>query len=249
MSKVQKPPLPQRVRTKLRRLGERSRRIGAGGDYRFVFIVTYGRTGSTLLQKLLNTLPGHYVAGENHGLLRGLYESWRDAMVLKEKYGWGHQATDHPWHGALMADPDGYAKALGAAVVEHVLKPPRGARVVGFKEIRYLGHDDLTGYLDFIGRVFSPALFVVNTRSVEQVSQSAWWKTADKDKLAANVAEFEAVTDRLAAERPDRFVKIDYATWTTDPEALRPVYALLGMDFDRETVARTLEVRLEHMRG
>jgi hypothetical protein len=247
--KIIKPPLPVRIHTKWRRLTSRLSRLplGGAGAARYLFIVTYGRTGSTLLQKLLGSIPGYYVAGENHNSLHGIFEAWRNATILKTKYGWGHEPIDHPWHGADAADPDGYARALVAAFIAHVLRPPRGTRVAGFKEIRYLTAD-LRDYLLFIDRFFAPAVFVINTRSVDEVSRSAWWKDADKAELAANVARFEAITDALVAEFPDRFVKIDYASWTKDPEAMRPVFAMLGEPFDADLVARTLSVRLEHMR-
>ena len=248
MSRITKPPLPQRIATKWRRLRNRVARLGAPPPRRYVFIVTYGRTGSTLLQKLLGSIPGHYMAGENHNCLHGVFDAWRNATILKAKYGWGHEGPDHPWHGSDVADPDGYARGMVAAFVAHILRPPRGATTVGFKEIRYLT-EDLREYLLFIDRFLAPATFVINTRSVDQVAQSAWWKDADKAKLVADVARFEAITDALVAEFPDRFVKIDYARWTRDPEALRPVFALLGAAFDAPRVAATLAVRLEHMRG
>lgn len=248
-AKIIKPPLPVRLRTKWRRFKSWASRlpIGMTPPERYLFIVTYGRTGSTLLQKLLGSIPGYYVAGENYNSLHGTFVAWHNATTLKEKYGWGHESIEHPWHGADAADPDAYARAMVEAFVTHVLRPPRGKTTVGFKEIRYLT-DDLRDYLLFIDRFLSPAIFVINTRSVDQVAQSAWWKDADKDQLAANVARFEAITDALVAEFPDRFIKIDYARWTRDPEALRPLYKLLGAGFDPAQIAETLSVRLEHMR-
>ena len=248
---MSKPGIAARARVKLRRLTGRLQRLPlpfAPPPAGHVFIVTYGRTGSTLLQKLLDAIPGYYVAGENHDSLRGVFEAWRNASILKVKYGWGHQASDHPWHGAHAADPDGYARAMVAAFVAHILRPPRGSRVIGFKEIRYLT-GDLRDYLLFIDRFMAPAKFVINTRSVDAVARSAWWKDADKAQLAADIARFEAITSALAAEFPDRFTVIDYAEWTRDPEALRPVYAMLGARFDAAAIAATLSVRLEHMRA
>lgn len=243
------PPIGQRITTKLRRLRSKAARVGGGaGIERYLFVVTYGRTGSTLLQKILNRLPATYIAGENHDALYGVFDAWRNATTLKAKYGWGHQADDHPWHGALAADPDGYARAMVAAFVAHILKPPRGVTTVGFKEIRYL-IPDLREYLLFLDRFLAPAVFVINTRAVDQVAQSAWWKSVDKDTLAADVARFEAITDALVADFPDRFVKVDYAAWTKDPEALRPVMAKLGVPFDAAAIGDVLGVRLEHMRG
>ncbi len=243
-----KPNLTTRVGTRLKRYRERLRRAGpAVRPERFVFIVTYGRTGSTLLQKVLNAMPGVYVAGENYDIVRGLFEAWRSATVLKEKYGWGHQAVDHPWHGALAADPAAFARALADGFVATILKPPRGTRTVGFKEIRYLT-PDLGEQLEFMATAFAPAMFVFNTRAVDEVSRSAWWQDVDKSTLAADVARFETITDAYVASHPDTCVKVDYARWTTDPEVLRPVHDLLGAPFDPAAVAALLSVRLEHLR-
>ena len=243
-----KPSLTVRVRTRLKRYHERLRRAGpAVRPERFVFIVTYGRTGSTLLQKVLNAISGVYVAGENYDITRGLFEAWRSATVLKDKYGWGHQAADHPWHGALAADPAGFARALADAFVTTVLKPPRGTRTAGFKEIRYLTAD-LGQQLEFMAAAFAPALFVFNTRGVDEVSRSAWWRDVDKGDLAADIARFDAITDAFAATHPAACVKLDYARWTADPEALRPVHDLLGAPFDAAVVGALLSVRLEHLR-
>ena len=41
--------------------------------YNFVFIFTYGRSGSTLLMGLLNSLPHYCIRGENNNLLHRLY--------------------------------------------------------------------------------------------------------------------------------------------------------------------------------
>ena len=213
------------------------------------FIVTYGRTGSTLLQKILGTLPGYYMAGENYNTLYGIYIAHRNAGVLARKYGPGYQKIDHPWHGACAADPDLFARRMIDAFVSTILRPPRGSRVIGFKEIRYLDIlDDLYDYLMFMGDYFRPAKFVINTRMFEDVAKSSWWQEWDQGKLAADITRFNDITDRVVAEHPDRFVKVAYEDWTTDPDALRPMFATLGEEFDREKVADILGVKLTHTR-
>ncbi len=242
-----KPSLKVRITTRLRRYAERLRRIGPVAQPEgWVFIITYGRSGSTLLQKLLNTMDGVYVAGENLNVLRGLFEAWRNARVTSIKYGTGHQAVGDPWYGALAVDPDAFARQIGEAFLASVLRPPRGSRIVGFKEIRYLV-PDLAEQLDFMAQVFVPARFIFNRRDVGAVAQSGWWKDADQQKLADDVAQFDAITDAYVAAHPDRCVKLDYEIWTRDPDALRPVFALLDRPFDAVAVADVLAVRLDHM--
>src|SRR5471032_449985 len=45
-----------------------------------LFIVTYGRSGSTLLQGLLNAIPGYRIYGENGGYLTALHGAY-EALV------------------------------------------------------------------------------------------------------------------------------------------------------------------------
>ena len=42
-----------------------------------LFVVTYGRAGSTLLQNMLNALPGVTLRGENNNLLAPLVAGWQ----------------------------------------------------------------------------------------------------------------------------------------------------------------------------
>ena len=41
-----------------------------------VFVITYGRSGSTLLQNMFNALPGYVLRGENNNILSSLVQSW-----------------------------------------------------------------------------------------------------------------------------------------------------------------------------
>ena len=45
-------------------------------NFDYLFTLTYARSGSTLLQNILNSVPGVLFRGENAGALNGLYSSW-----------------------------------------------------------------------------------------------------------------------------------------------------------------------------
>src|SRR5580698_4461108 len=71
-----------------------------------LFVITYGRSGSTLLQGLLNALPGYRVHGENGGFLTkllGAHEALTDAHAHL-----ANPAVDrhrNPWFGSSRYDP------------------------------------------------------------------------------------------------------------------------------------------------
>lgn len=235
-----------RFRTRYDRYREHFRRLGFSRPRLFVFVVTYGRTGSTLLQKLLNSADGVYVSGENHDVLRGLFEACRNARIALGGFGQHCKSIDDPWHGAFMVDPDTLERRLADAFLAAVLRPPRGHDVVGFKEIRYLV-PDLAEQLEFMARVFVPAVFVFNRRDVGAVSRSAWWRNEDPEVLARKIEAFDAATDAFARAHPNCCVKLDYDEWTRDPLRLRPMFDLIDRRFDARKVENVLSVRLDHL--
>ena len=46
---------------------------GDRDDLGYVFVMTYGRSGSTLVQGLLNAIPGYLIRGENAAALNHLH--------------------------------------------------------------------------------------------------------------------------------------------------------------------------------
>jgi hypothetical protein len=254
MSARPRPPLRKRIANRVNLLRSALSRMGPGvyrdvGRYRYVFIVTYGRTGSTVLQSLIGSIPGHYMAGENNYALHGLYQSYRDCRIMREQHGTGYVPPDSPWYGGFAADPDHYARSLIESFVFDMMRPPRGAKVVGFKEIRYLAHlDDLPDFIRFMSHFFPGAKFIFNTRDVEDVSRSAWWRNADRHELGERVERLKSIMHDLSVEMPDRFVNVVYEEWSRDPEALRPMFDFLEAPFDAGRLQRILDKPLLHMK-
>ena len=50
-----------------------------------VFVMTYGRSGSTLLMGLLNSIPGYLIRGENRHAMRHLYDFHRSGLVERDR--------------------------------------------------------------------------------------------------------------------------------------------------------------------
>ena len=68
----------EQLRAEVARLQARVKVLREGGpasrDLGYVFVMTYGRSGSTLLMGLLNTIPGYLIRGENDDALRFLHD-------------------------------------------------------------------------------------------------------------------------------------------------------------------------------
>ena len=196
-------PLRRRGSRLIRHALRRATR-GAGdvGDYRYVFVVTYGRSGSTLLAGLLNAIPGYRIRGENYNTLYRLFQA--DAAIAKACdmfAGVDHLGPESAWYGTPQVRPHLYRAGLIESFVTNVLRPEPGDRVIGFKEIRYtpLHMTDLTEYLAFIRDSFPRSKIIFNHRDPAAVARSGWW-VDDTDAEA----KIRAADERLLTYSADR---------------------------------------------
>lgn len=221
--------------------------------FRSLLIVTYGRSGSTLLQGILNSIPGCLIRGENYSLCEGLYRSYRAYLRTQQKI------TDEdtlspssPWYGAAQLDAQRYIADLRAMLLSHLtLGVPRGTQLqcVGFKEIRYLKIDMppdeadyeqyFQDYLDFLTKLLPELAIVFLTREPAQVVNSAWWKEWPRDFVLSNLAGFHSAAAKYARQH-DNCCFIDYADVVRNGEALASLFTFLGAPCDHAKVAEVL---------
>ena len=218
----------------------------------YVFVVTYGRSGSTLVQNLLNSIPGYCIRGENANSLAHLANAWyvaegEEAMRGARKSG---ITTDpaHPWYGAELLRPMVYGRSLADVFVREVLRLPPDTRVAGFKEIRL--HTDpwlFRPCLQFMRAFFPGARFLFNTRSPAAVVKSGWWAKLPEDRVRADLRAAETLFDAWIASHPAECLKLHYDDYADQPQALRPLFDFLGESFKADQVARIMEQRLTHL--
>ena len=210
-------------------------------DLSYLFVVTYGRSGSTLLQGILSSIPGVMIRGENGGALQHLFAfhttvtGHRDRLARPQPL-----PASHPWWG-IDGYPDATAlRDLRLLMLETVLRPDVNTRVVGFKEITWLP-DRLPEYLAFVRDVFPGARFVLNTRDLQQVAQSKWW-VRRPDALAELQTMERQYVDALDG-LGDAAYHVHYDDWVADPGVLRKLFEWLGEDFDEQRVRSVMDVR------
>lgn len=240
--------LPQRARA-MQRVASRllARRAQRHQIEKFVFVVGYGRSGSTLVQAILGAIPGCHVAGENLGAVFTLAQAHARLIEVSDRFGPGPAPADHPWYGAFEVDPDAIGRRLADTIVDEVLRPPLGTRVAGFKEIRWLDEPhDLATSIAFLKRFCAPAHFVLNVRDPEAVVRSGWWRDRPCEAALAQIQAWNATLEATAAADPRHCHLLRFDEFTRDPDRLAPLFTFLGEPFDRATVAQVLGRRLEH---
>jgi len=217
---------------------DRSRSTGAL-DY--LFVVTYGRSGSTLLMGLLNSIPGYLVRGENWDALNHLFRFHQTLVEGSTRWDPARlRQRTHPFFGAGDFPEQRSLERIRELVVDTVLRPRDDTRVTGFKEIRWY-HDDVDEYVAWLRSVFPGARFVVNTRDHDEVRRSGWWaKHPDK---AEDLPRIEARILALADALGDAAYRLHYNDYVSDPTVLRGLFDWLGEPWDEPAVRAVLETR------
>lgn len=211
-------------------------------DLAYLFVVTYGRSGSTLLQGILSATPGVMIRGENGGVLQQLFlfhdtvHHHRDRLARPEPL-----PPSHPWWG-IDGYPDATAlRDMRTLMLETVLRPEVDTRVVGFKEIDWLP-ERLGEVLAFTREVFPGARFVLNTRSLEDVAASKWW-ARNPNALTELQAMEKQYVEALDAFGDDVVYRVHYDDYVADPTVLRGLFEWLGEEFDEQRVRAVMDVR------
>lgn len=212
-------------------------------NYDNILIITYGRSGSTLLQGVVNALPGVQVMGENSDFVFSLFQAYKG---MEEARNLGHWEADNnrkhtgdqetlpadPWYGGELLDLDSFKSTIVELVDQQIR---RGALVGGFKEIRYVNKTraELFDYLDFLPELFPNPLYIFNTRNLDDVCRSGWWNEGNKPELERTEKNFR----RYAEQHPDVSFIQSHEDTIGERIELRALFEKLGVSYDEDRVA------------
>ncbi len=233
----------ERLRRQVRKLRSGRRRYG---DYEYVFVMAYGRSGSTLLQAILNATPGVLIRGENRALPYYLHQFHKSAVKDAAWAGDAARRKVNPFFGIRDYPADLAVERIRELLLDTVLRPERSTKILGFKEIRWY-QEDLPDYLAFLHQVFPGARFILNTRNLDDVARSSWW--ADKPDALDRLREIETRMVSAAEGLGDAVFHLRYDDYVDDPSHLQGLFAWLGLDFNEGRVRRVMERKYAQIPG
>ncbi len=219
--------------------------------YRYVFVVTYGRSGSTLLQSVLNSTPGTQIRGENGNVLYFLYRSLSCAnqAIRSRAKDPAPRLPDHPWFGFNEIKARRFDATLLNAFVRDVLVPDPAAQVIGFKEIRYtslsIAKGDFAPYMDFLLNRFPQARIVFNSRRADDVLVSSFMAVGQPDQTRLVLRE----ADQMFADydrSSDRTIHMHYEDYVADHGLIHKMLDFLELAWSADRVAAVMKKRLVH---
>lgn len=200
-----------------------------------ILIVTYGRSGSTLLQGLLNSIDGVLIRGENENFIFGLYEAYTRLNKAKE-YGLKESAfpSTHSWYGSPLIDTDlfiDYSQRMIRDIILADFKDDENIRAYGFKEIRYFLVDNFHDYLDFLSKIFPNVCFIFNTRNINDVVKSAWWSHQDRESVENILVTMEKKFKKYAEKNINNCFSITYEDLVRKTDKLKSMFEFVGADY------------------
>ncbi|WP_164744807.1 sulfotransferase [Nioella ostreopsis] len=232
-------------------------------------MITYGRSGSTLTQELLNSLPGYCVRGENGNLTHFMakmahmvewnesFTSRRDlasrrdssAMSREERVYYQNLlgSTYDPWYGAELADPDDFRLSLFDLFAQKILQVPDDCRVSGFKEIRQWEHPAFFNtHLDILRTSFPNTRFLFQTRNWEDVSRSGWWAKIPPEQVRAKITTANSLFEGYQSANPEACFTIEFERFREGIPFVRKILDFLGEDLPDARINSVLSNRLTH---
>lgn len=215
--------------------------------FQFVFILGVGRSGTTVLQNVLNSVPKVCIRGENGGAIWPLAETY--SLVQRSVEGDGRWARDHPgdpWFGLSGVSLSGLAGALRRSFVTEVLQPPLGAQFVGFKEIRFPSRG-LVEAVTWVNELFPGARFVLNFREPAAIAKSGWGR--DSPRSRTHISRRQRDLARLATFLGDTGFSVQYESFHSTENERKKLFAWLNMDYQADRVDAVLSTRLHHLQS
>ena len=212
-------------------------------NFESLAIVTYGRTGSTLLMGVLNSADGMLIRGENMGLCTGLFAAYKSMTETKTTHGKTAHDSSYAFFGAGQLDDDTFFRDAGNLLRNQLV--PEGLDGIacwGFKEIRYTPNAlravdvyQLSSFLDFMARLMPKPCFTFLTRNHDDVAKSGWWNTKEKSHVVDQLNAFEREAHDWSSGRSDCYW-IDYANLVGRDEKLVALFEFLGARYEEDRV-------------
>lgn len=215
-------------------------------SYDHIIIVTYGRSGSTLLQGILNTIDGVTIRGENDNIFFDFFKAYKKLVRHSKKHS-GAVLPNQAWFGISFYDParllDHFRAIANDLLIGNSKTPVNSKMCLGFKEIRFADTgEEFEEYLDFLNQLFPKAALIFNTRSIEEVIKSGWWKDQNPNDIRPQIEELEKKFDGYQAKHDNTF-KITYQEARINGKSLQDLFCFLGADYDADAVDTVLSVR------
>ena len=149
--------------------------------YKFILIIGTGRSGSTLLQRIINTIPNTNICGENYGALFNLLQFYYNLKLTKEKSIKEQKFTkSYDKLISLKIKPSWY-NYFNIDIIKNKIKNiiidmfyKKDCKIIGCKTIRF--NKNNLFLMDLFLELFPNTKIICHYReNINDQSKSSWW--------------------------------------------------------------------------
>ncbi len=209
-----------------------------------LFVVSFGRSGSTLLQGVLNSFPRTLIRGENNNFLYGLFQTWKSLGDPRFRKLTGN--VRHPWHGYGYFSRRQFEDDIRHILNRNLLGTESEAHYdcLGFKEIRYLDMEDRAAFLDFLLRVFPNAGVILHHRDPADASDSHWWGKVEKATVVASMQSFIEFTFDFAESHRANVLITSFENITNEKRTdIKRICKFCNVPYNAAVIDKVLSLR------
>jgi hypothetical protein len=151
---------------------------------KIILICATGRSGSTTLQRILNTIPNSNICGENFGAINSLLEFYKRIKITTIEYVPGHfnpatydsiitKKVKPAWYNSYNYQQ---IVQMIKVMITNMFKNNKTTTVWGFKEIRYDSGN--IKYIKEFKELFPQTKVIIQIReNINAQSKSGWHKS------------------------------------------------------------------------
>ena len=210
----------------------------------YVFIVTYGRSGSTLLAGILNSIPGYLIRGENRDSLHRLFLFHRTLRTSGPRGSARENGSGCPAPIPFFGIGDFPARQVAGTALRRTRHRHSPSGPGAHPRHRLQGDPlvpaDLPEYVDCLTRGLPRRKFIVNTRNHDDVLASKFWRSKPRDgRLERN----EDSILEVAAGLGEAAYHVHFDDYVRDPSSLTGLFDWLGESFDEARVRSVMGVK------
>jgi hypothetical protein len=217
-------------------------------------VLSYPRTGSTVIQRLINIDKEAICVGEKPMAINHLYAFYKSIEDSRFEIPLLFPSTPldddrNPVFNVDKTDLSLVRHMLGEVFQDAVLAPGKKTKV-GWKENFISSYAD-GGMADeqvlFIRSLFPGIKFILNIRDPENTAQSAIWKIRD-DAINEISQRRQWIIDRYNSGLfGTQSVLLDYDQWSTQPTKIVEGLTSIGIDINNAEAYTVLSERLTHL--
>ena len=224
---------------------------------RHLVVLSYPRSGTTLLTRILNTADGVLIRGETIGAIAHLADF---VHILKEvqdnlprELNLTTSSDLSPIFGTSEYKIPKIIKSIGTVFTEMVLLPEQNTKVIGWGE-NFLspvqsGASATIRRLQMLQEFFPNIHFLINIRNPENTAHSEIWK--DKPNAINEITIWRDFLIRLHESGKlghGSTTLAHYEDWSMDPNRALGVLSQLGLKSELQQIRDVLETKLNHLK-